>query len=110
MDIAFKLLISILLLASIGLVVGDLLTHSIELGPSTPSLQIDQSPAEGGLSSANNLASDQKVFVGSIKSNKYHYPDCQWAKKILPENEIWFSSSQDAKAHGYVPCKVCNPP
>jgi len=52
----------------------------------------------------------EKVFVGSIKSNKYHYPDCEWAKKIKPENEIWFSSSQDAQAHGYVACKVCNPP
>ena len=52
----------------------------------------------------------EKVFVGSIKSNKYHYPSCQWAKKIKPENEIWFASSADARAHGYVPCGVCNPP
>jgi hypothetical protein len=52
----------------------------------------------------------EKVFVGSIKSNKYHYPSCQWAQKIKPENEIWFSSSQDARAQGYVPCKVCSPP
>jgi len=49
-------------------------------------------------------------FVGSSKSNKYHYPSCQWAKKINPANEIWFSSSEDARAHGYVPCKVCSPP
>jgi micrococcal nuclease len=52
----------------------------------------------------------EKVFVGSIKSNKYHYPSCEWAQKIKPENEIWFSSSADARSHGYVPCKVCNPP
>ena len=52
----------------------------------------------------------QGVFVGSTKSDKYHYPSCRWAEKILPENEIWFSSSTDARAHGYVPCKVCNPP
>lgn len=50
------------------------------------------------------------VFVGSIKSDKYHYPSCQWAEKIKPENEIWFSSSQDARNQGYVPCKVCSPP
>lgn len=49
-------------------------------------------------------------FVGSTKSNKYHYPSCQWAQKIKPSNEIWFTSSEDARAHGYVPCKVCNPP
>lgn len=49
-------------------------------------------------------------FVGSTESNKYHYPSCRWAEKILPENQIWFSSSEDARAHGYVACKVCNPP
>ena len=76
----------------------------------TPSIQIDQGLAVGSLASANNDVSEQKVFVGSIKSNKYHYPDCTWAEKIKPENEIWFSSAEDARAHGYVPCKVCNPP
>ncbi len=49
-------------------------------------------------------------FVGSLESDKYHYPSCRWAKKILPENEIWFSSSEEARAAGYVPCGVCHPP
>jgi len=49
-------------------------------------------------------------FVGSLESDKYHYPSCRWAKKILPQNEIWFSSSQDARAAGYVPCGACKPP
>lgn len=49
-------------------------------------------------------------FVGSLESDKYHYPTCRWAKKILPENAIWFSSSEDARAAGYVPCGVCKPP
>ena len=52
---------------------------------------------------------DGKKFVGSAKSNKYHYPDCRWAEKINPENEIWFSSSGDARSKGYVPCGVCHP-
>jgi hypothetical protein len=38
-------------------------------------------------------------FVGSVKSNKYNYPNCEWAQKISPSNEIWFSSA-DARAHG----------
>ncbi|MCK9442492.1 MAG: thermonuclease family protein [Methanothrix sp.] len=50
-----------------------------------------------------------KKFVGSTESDKYHYPECRWAKKISPNNEIWFSSSDDAKSNGYVPCKVCHP-
>ena len=54
--------------------------------------------------------SDDKKFVGSIKSDKYHYQDCRWAKKISPENEVWFSGSEDARGKGYVPCGVCHPP
>ncbi len=50
------------------------------------------------------------LFVGSIKSDKYHYPSCSAARRIKPENEIWFTSSADARAHGYVPCGICHPP
>jgi hypothetical protein len=66
-------------------------------------------PSSDYTSNAVSQASE-RVFVGSIKSSKYHYPSCQWAKKIKPENEIWFSSSQDARNQGYVACKVCSPP
>ena len=50
------------------------------------------------------------VYIGSVNSNIYHYPSCEWAKRIYPQNEIWFSSVADAKAHGYRACKVCKPP
>ncbi len=50
------------------------------------------------------------LFVGSAKSNKYHYPSCEWAKRIKPRNEVWFSSAEAAQAQGYVPCRVCKPP
>ena len=55
------------------------------------------------------LALDYK-YVGSKNSNKYHYPACRAAKKIKPENLVTFNSAKDAKAAGYVPCKVCKPP
>ena len=51
-----------------------------------------------------------KQFVGSVNSNVYHYPSCRYVDQIKPENRIWFSSSQDARNHGYRPCQVCNPP
>lgn len=50
------------------------------------------------------------VFVGSVNSDVYHYPTCTYAQRIYPENLISFSSSDDARAHGYRPCKVCRPP
>lgn len=49
-------------------------------------------------------------YVGSINSDVYHYLSCRYVKQIYPENKIWFSSTSDARAHGYRPCKVCCPP
>jgi methylphosphotriester-DNA--protein-cysteine methyltransferase len=55
------------------------------------------------------LAGDYK-YVGSKTSNKFHYPWCQWAKKIKPHNLITFRSAKEAREAGYIPCKVCKPP
>lgn len=49
-------------------------------------------------------------FWASKNSNKYHYPDCRWAKKIKPNNLVVFKSSEDAVKAGYIPCKICKPP
>ncbi len=49
------------------------------------------------------------AYVGSINSNKYHYPSCRYAQSIKPENQIWFKDAAGAKAAGYVPCEVCKP-
>ena len=49
-------------------------------------------------------------YIGSIKSDKYHYPTCRYAETILPENQIWFQTVKDTKDAGYVPCGVCKPP
>ncbi|MDO9334438.1 MAG: thermonuclease family protein [Dehalococcoidales bacterium] len=51
-----------------------------------------------------------RKYVGSKSSDKYHIPSCTWAKKINPENEVWFNSATDAKLNGYSPCGVCKPP
>ena len=62
--------------------------------------------------SGSNTGTDQQTqqFVGSVNSNVYHYPSCTWAQKIKDSNQIWFSSSQDARNHGYRLCEVCHPP
>lgn len=49
------------------------------------------------------------TYIGSSQSNKFHYTDCRWAKKINPGNAIYFSSREEAFIYGYVPCKVCKP-
>ncbi len=49
-------------------------------------------------------------FVGSKNSDKYHYCDCRYVKKIKSENLLCFDDKEDAQAEGYVPCGVCKPP
>lgn len=52
--------------------------------------------------------------VGSIKSSKYHKPDCRYAipdpdnrYSVRKENLRVFSSADEARARGYEPCKRC---
>jgi len=70
-----------------------------------------QAEANGlGLWAVSQPQTGEGIYVGSVNSNKYHYPSCRYAQQILPENKIWFSSAEEALDMGYVPCKVCNPP
>lgn len=56
-----------------------------------------------------SIAADYK-YVGSKKSDKYHYPTCKWAQKIKPEKLVTFDSTEEAIKAGYTPCKICRPP
>jgi len=49
-------------------------------------------------------------LVGSITSNKYHYPGCKWAAQIPPRKLIHFSSIEEGRERGYIPCPTCLPP
>jgi len=76
-------------------------------------LELQRQAREAGLGlwgAQEPVPATEAVYTGSISSNKYHYPSCRYAQRILPENEMWFSSAAEAQAAGYVPCKVCRPP
>ena len=49
---------------------------------------------------------DTRVVV-SKNSDKYHYSWCSGAKRIKPENQIWFTSAQEAESKGYVLAGNC---
>ena len=49
--------------------------------PQTVATPTDPKPAE---------AAAPGKYVGSMTSNKYHYPDCKWAKQILPRKLLHF--------------------
>jgi len=56
------------------------------------------------------VVSASSYFVGSKNSDVYHYPSCRYAKRIKPENRVYFDTPEEAIAAGYHPCKVCKPP
>lgn len=45
--------------------------------------------------------------LGTKNSNKYHNSDCIGARKIPPENEVWYTSVSDAVADGREACGSC---
>jgi hypothetical protein len=81
--------------------------------PAQPSSDQSRGPGaalpEASGTSAPEAAPAAK-FVGSKTSNKYHYPDCKWAKTIRPEKLVTFGSAEEAREKGFIPCPVCKPP
>jgi hypothetical protein len=71
--------------------------------PTLPSL-------EGDDDLGNKTVQVKRFYVGWAYSKTYHYPDCRWAKNIPLGSQVWFSSPEEARAQGYVPCNTCNPP
>jgi micrococcal nuclease len=51
----------------------------------------------------------ENKYVASKNSNVFHKPDCAWAKKIKPENLIYYSSRNEAIKDGKRPCSQCKP-
>ena len=68
-----------------------------------PPIARESAPADDG-------ATAPARFVGSVTSNKYHFPDCKWAQTIQPEKLLGFKSVKEAREKGYIPCPTCKPP
>jgi micrococcal nuclease len=55
----------------------------------------------------------QGLLVGSTapgKFPKYHLPSCRIAQRIGESRLVTFSSPEEARARGYLPCTECHPP
>jgi len=48
-------------------------------------------------------------YVASKNSKVFHKAECEWAKKIKPENLTGYSSRDEAVRAGKRPCKQCKP-
>lgn len=82
--------------------------------PATSAIGKDSAAGEKGSAAQADTTASQEAsavkFVGSVTSNKYHYPDCKWAKTIIPSKLRVFSSVTEAQKAGYIPCPACKPP
>lgn len=52
-------------------------------------------------------AMENAPFVGSRRSDVYHFPSCKWVEKIKRENIRGFKSEEEAIEFGYRRCVNC---
>ncbi|MDO5848524.1 MAG: zinc ribbon domain-containing protein [Methanobrevibacter sp.] len=108
-----KMIVSIVVIVVAIAVIGLFATGMISFSDSN-----DLAAGENNTSSVDNSASVENVdsnvetsakVVSSAKSDKFHSPDCEWAKKISGSNKITYPNRQAAIDAGKIPCQVCNP-
>lgn len=88
----------------------------VSIDPTAPPARQTQAPAgapggSGGSGwNTETFSRDnwpQGKFLGSVDSDKYHNSNCRGARRIRPENEIWFNSEDEARATNYSRCGYC---
>lgn len=52
---------------------------------------------------------DERNYVASVNSDKFHIPSCRHAANISDENRVYYSTRSDARSDGKSPCSVCDP-
>ena len=57
-------------------------------------------------STMNTISEEITVCIGSVKSDKYHRLNCEWAKKIKSKNMLKITINEFEKKK-YIQCKVC---
>ena len=102
--------------SDILLVIGIVLIALISFGAgrmtapesTDSSIIFNEAPASVVESVVEEQGTNEQVFegkfVGSAKSDKYHWPDCQWAQRIAEENKVWFNTEEEAQKAGYRRC------
>lgn len=54
-----------------------------------------------------SILETEKRYVASKNGKMYYTLGCSGAKRIKPENEVWFSTEQDAEKSGYIKSSTC---
>ena len=54
-------------------------------------------------------STDEVLYIGNKKSQRFHYPTCRSVTQMKDKNKIEFHSREEAIERGYKPCGECNP-
>ena len=66
-----------------------------------------KSALEGGNTTKEVNMADRR-YVASKNGKMYYSPNCSGAKRIKIENQIWFSTKEDAEKSGFTLSSTCN--
>lgn len=80
---------------------GASLPLTIEEDDNISNSEIYQADIKEAVENKGEPSVAKGFFVGSRNSNIYHWSGSSWAKKIKPENQIWFDSEEEAQKAGY---------
>ena len=71
------------------------------------SLSGDQNNSLSENSITQSEGQREKRYVASKNGKMYYSLGCSGAKRIKPENEVWFSTSEEAEKSGYQLSSMC---
>ncbi len=86
---------------------GRLSIKGDDIGNRNTSSAINTIDRETEISDLDNLVitdennQSKNNYVASKNGKLYYTPSCGGAKRIKPENQVWFSTSSDAEKSGY---------
>lgn len=94
------LFIAVVLLALASFALGRL-SALIEARPLVSVTEAKLLPSQAAVMAPGGL------YVASRGGSTYYFPWCSGADRILPQNQRWFQSAEDARRAGYRPAKNC---
>ena len=73
----------------------------------TENLLENQNTKDNKISATQPTQSIEKRYVASKNGKMYYSIGCSSAGRIKPENEVWFSTREDAEKSGYALSSTC---
>ena len=72
-------------------------------------LRADRSASDDPSPASVSDTVEERNYVASVNSDKFHIPSCRHAANISDENRVYYSTRSKARSDGKSPCSVCDP-